>query len=88
MASKRKDSLPSNVDMASGNAKGWYIDFYTTQGHKMARYHLFVEGTDEHETWEDLGQVKSLTMSRVDLHQHLQCIDVEVSGNVAYQLAP
>ena len=55
MASKRKDSLPSNVDMASGNAKGWYIDFYTTQGHKMARYHLFVEGTDEPETWEDLG---------------------------------
>ena len=27
-------------------------------------------------------------MSRVDLHQNLQCIDVEVSGNVAYQLAP
>ena len=69
MASKRKDSLPSNVDMASGNAKGWYIDFYTTEGHKMARYHLFVEGTNEHEIGEDLGQVKSLTMSRVDLHQ-------------------
>ena len=88
MASKRKVSLPSNVDMASGDAKSWYIDFYTTQGHKMHRYHLFVAGTDGDELWEDLGQIESLNMSSVDLHPEIQCIDAEVIGNTAYQLAP
>ena len=88
MASKRKVSLPSNIDYVSGDAKSWYIDFYTTEGRKMHRYHLFVAGTYGNEPWEDLGQIKSLNLSCVYLHPHIECIDVEVSRNTAYQLAP
>ena len=88
MASKRKVSLPSNIDYVSGDAKSWYIDFYTIEAHKMHRYHFLVAMTYGDEPWEDLGQIKSLNLSSVDLHPHIQHIDVEVSRNTAYQIAP
>ena len=54
----------------------------------MHRHHLFIEVNDRIEPWDDLGQIKALHLSNFDLHPQIPCIDVEVSGNVAYQLAP
>ena len=84
MAAKRKESVPYSVNYST---RTWYLDIYNPGGFKLHRVHVFISKTDSHEVFEDCGQVKSVSVSEVDLQPDIECLDVEVQG-VEYQLLP
>lgn len=87
MTSKRKERLPLAVNYATDKARFWYLDIYSVDGSKLQRIHVFLSSLKNEEIFEDFGQVRSIRVSRVDLHPEIECLDVEVTG-VEYQLLP
>lgn len=85
MAAKRKESVPFSVNYTK---RFWYLDIYNPGGFKLHRVHVFVTKTDsDDDIFEDCGQVKSVSISAVDLQPDIECLDVEVHG-LEYQLLP
>lgn len=89
MSQKRnRVEVPTSINFAtSDQQRQWYLDIWGLEGSMFHKIRLFVAdmGTD---TFEDLGPITSSSISVVDSHPSIECINIGVPGNQEFQFDP
>lgn len=86
MPLKRKLTFPTSVDMVS-DPKKWYIDLYDVQGRKLPRLHMFIQRSENEQVYEDVGQVKTVCVTGLDVNPDIKCVDIGIPGDQSFQLS-
>ena len=80
---------PISVNFASSDQlRTWYLDIWSLRGSQFQMVHLFVTSGQDTDEFEDIGSITSSTISAVDSHPDIECIDIGVLENYKYQLNP
>ena len=90
MSQKRKVvELPTTINFASSDQqRQWYLDIWGLQGAHFHKVHLYVASNEGTYKFEDRGSICSSSISVVDSHPDIECINIGVPGNYEYQLNP
>ncbi|KAI5064363.1 hypothetical protein GOP47_0021033 [Adiantum capillus-veneris] len=87
MDQKQKSvTVPVNIDFASDNKRKWYFDVYGVQGAQFHKVHVFVGSDKDENRFDDIGKVVSTSVSTVEGHPDIECINIGIRGNTEYQL--
>ncbi|MCO5589410.1 hypothetical protein L7F22_043377 [Adiantum nelumboides] len=77
-----------SVDYTCNELRKWYLDIYGLDGAQFHKVHLFIAKKEDDSMSEDVGQVVEASVSKVDSHPEVECIDILVPNNQEFQLSP
>ena len=89
MAPKRNASrVDVSIDYTCNDLRSWYFDIYGLEGAQFHKVHLFISKQENESHFEDVGQIVEASISTVDGHPEVECIDILVPMNQEFQLSP
>ncbi|KAI5083536.1 hypothetical protein GOP47_0003279 [Adiantum capillus-veneris] len=88
-SNKRKvTTIPVIIDLATNDPRPWYLDIYGLQGAQYHKVHFFLASKQDNNVFEVLGQVVAVAVSTVEGHPSIECINIQVLGNIEYCISP
>ena len=80
--------VPISVDYTCNDLRKWYLDIHGVEGAQFHKVHLFIAEKENDSLFKDVGQVVEASISAVDCHPEVECIDILVLMNQEFQLSP
>ena len=80
--------VPISVEYTCNDLWKWYLDIHGVEGAQFHKVHLFIAEKENDSLFKDVGQVVEASISAVDCHPEVECIDILVLMNQEFQLSP